>query len=271
MSDERDTSELGRLAELIPPPDDGFDRLTDRRNRHRRNRRITAGVVGMSLTAAVVFGAYQFGRNNTPIGPAEDPLPAAAGVGRIECTTEGAKVLTSHVAAQPDGVHLELLNPGEPALYSFEGDGFGFGDRAELDVTPLTYTDLTPGTVKITCYDESVDPSVSPPKPATFQVVDPSDVYVSTKLDCENVSSAIFDYAPDFTGVEGAPEDIARDELEERLQDGDIVERAGYPEGRGGVARVVREGLVVATVHMFQSIEGGWIINTVNTCSDFDA
>ena len=53
MNDVRTLLERG-YADATPPPD-GFERMLRRRDRKRRNQRITAGVVGIAVFVAAVW------------------------------------------------------------------------------------------------------------------------------------------------------------------------------------------------------------------------
>jgi hypothetical protein len=55
------------------PPPDAFERLRHRRDRKRRNRRITAGVVGIAVFVAAVWivrDVALLDRNDTSVVPA---------------------------------------------------------------------------------------------------------------------------------------------------------------------------------------------------------
>jgi hypothetical protein len=74
MSDLRTILERG-VGGATPPPD-GFERMLRRRDRKRRNQRITAGVVGIAVFVAAVWivtSGLSLDRTHSPIapGPAE--------------------------------------------------------------------------------------------------------------------------------------------------------------------------------------------------------
>lgn len=68
-----------------PSPEDAFERLTRRRDRKRRNQRITAGVVGMGVFVALVWFVTSAGtldRTQTPVTPGgaeTGPVSSAGG------------------------------------------------------------------------------------------------------------------------------------------------------------------------------------------------
>jgi hypothetical protein len=74
MIDERQV--FGRVMRGFAPPDDSFERLVNRRDRKRRNKRIAAGVVGIAVFVAAVWivtSGLPFDRTEMPAvpGPAE--------------------------------------------------------------------------------------------------------------------------------------------------------------------------------------------------------
>ena len=78
MSDVRTLLERG-YADASPPPD-GSERILRRRDRKRRNQRITAGVVGIAVFVAAVWIV-----TNSPFDQAQTPaVPGGAETGPIE-------------------------------------------------------------------------------------------------------------------------------------------------------------------------------------------
>jgi hypothetical protein len=70
MIDERQVFE--RVMRGFVPPDDSLERLVHRRDRKRRNQRIAAGVVGITVFAAaiwIVTTGATFDRTTTPAVP----------------------------------------------------------------------------------------------------------------------------------------------------------------------------------------------------------
>jgi hypothetical protein len=75
-------------------------------------------------------------------------------------------------------------------------------------------------------------------------------------------------YAPGAVGDRGDPAEIARMRLT-GLEDGDVVERAGYPLGGGtAIVRVVRDGTVIAKAELFEDGQGGWLLSGLEGCGD---
>lgn len=264
MTDERES--LHRLAEQVPPPSSAFERLSHRRDRRRRNQRLMAGGVALCLAAAAAFGGFALARNlggndDVRIEPGDASAPAVA---RVECSEAGARVLTPHVRVQRDGVHVVLENPGPPVMFALEGRGGSFSGGAEGPETQMMTGELQAGIVTVKCYAETEDPTTI--EGSTFEVVDPDEIFVAYAPDCPEPNTAVLDYGPGLAGEEGDPVEIARSHLGPQVEDGDTVERAGYPEGPPAVVRVVRDGGVVANVRMFSGIEGGWFVIDITTC-----
>jgi Tol biopolymer transport system component len=72
--DEREI--VRRAVEGVTPPGPAFDRLLRRRDRHQRNQRIAAGIVGIAVALAVLVGGVSLLRSSprpaTTVSPAPD-------------------------------------------------------------------------------------------------------------------------------------------------------------------------------------------------------
>ncbi|HET9544217.1 MAG TPA: hypothetical protein VFO88_01430 [Gaiellaceae bacterium] len=211
---------------------------------------------------------------------AEQPNDPAAGAGApppppvsipttalIVCGPDGASVATPEVAASTDGVHVEIRNEtqGRQIVHvqgAESGQGEGFSEGAHTRVWTLP-----PGSATVSC----ADPADEAPDPtgASFEIIDVDGVWVSTALDCENVSTATFDWIAGAPGVKGDPAEVVKAESEAQLEPGDVVEAAGYPEAEGfSTVRVVRDGRVISTVDLVPTDDGGWLISTTSTCDE---
>ena len=70
---------LERVGDRFGFPAEAFERLERRRDRKRRDRRIAAGVAGIAIFAALVFGlarATLTDSSNTPVSPDPSPSPS---------------------------------------------------------------------------------------------------------------------------------------------------------------------------------------------------
>jgi hypothetical protein len=197
-------------------------------------------------------------------GATEPQAAPLADVGQIVCRDGKTEVLTPQVRTQPNGVHLEVRNEtGSKLEFKVddpEGGGGGF------DIPGSTVMDLHPGQVRVACFDGySEDPSEITGEP--LEIVDEDGVWVSPLLDCQEWTSEIADFVAGAQGEKRKPAEIVRRYLAKRDLVGD-VERAGYVQGEPPVFRLVSEGAVVATVELLADGEGGWLVSTVNSCSD---
>jgi hypothetical protein len=194
---------------------------------------------------------------------------APADAVRVVCDTGGARVVTPVAAAQPDGIHFEVENgTGRPVYVQVATEtGGAQGSHAAPGASRFVLP-LEPGPLSVTCSPEiAADP---PPDPLAVEVVDEDGVWVSTRLDCVDQTSATLDYFAEAPGEPGTPVEVVRGkagEFEVALEDGDTVEPAGYPDqDTGPVVRVVRGGEVVAVFDLTPGSGGGWLIHTVTRC-----
>lgn len=187
--------------------------------------------------------------------------PVAAEVAEVACDGSTTTVLTPRVAAQPDGVHVRVTNTSSLDL-SLQVEGVG-GDNAPVGEHESVWP-LAPSEVRLRCLDPAVDAG-SPGGYVTVQVVDPAGLYVSPELDCSSVVAMTPEYPEGWMGYQGDPVEAAR-VLLTGLLEGDVVERAGYPQSSEPVVRIVREGVVVGRVHLREDGQGGWLLDTLERC-----
>jgi WD40 repeat protein len=175
MNDVRTLLERG-YADATPPPD-GFERMLRRRDRKRRNQRITAGVVGIAVFVAAVWIV----RDVTSLDSTRTVVPGGSG------TTGPAE--TGPAVTAPETAYLIDLNTGE--------------------MTPL------PKSIAGCCYAVSPDATMvaygSLDDAGTSQVfiarLDGSDVQQVT----QHGAAAPFDWSPDGAAIaytSGYEEDV---------------------------------------------------------------
>jgi hypothetical protein len=266
MADLR--SRLERIGERVRIAPDAFERLARARRRHERNRRIAAGIVAVSVAVAgsvIAFGAFRSGDGVRTAGSGGSN-EAPADVARFTCDASGSITPThSVVAAQPDGVHVAIGNTGDtPVSFSIEGLG---GDGAEPGEHKETVWQIPPGAASVSC-SMITDGGSGTTSSATLDVVDPNGLYVPAELGC--ASSAAYgssgDYAVGTKGFAGDSVQVARDHVS-GLEFDDLIERAGYPESRQPVIRVVRDGAIVGKVTLRDDGSGGWLEDSIEGCS----
>jgi hypothetical protein len=199
--------------------------------------------------------------------PAEEPT--AADIGRVVCDAEGTHVETPSVRAQADGVHLVVVNRlGFDTGFSmgFAGGGGGGENAPQGESSHLVLA--PPGELGIGC---SLDPAGGGEvEHRILRVVDPDGWYRPAELDCESWSQGFSDYGMDAVGRPGEPEEVARERFDSDfgLIEGDVVERAGYPDSETPIVRLVRDGRVLATISYRRAGDGGWLEDTMSKCDE---
>jgi hypothetical protein len=175
-----------------------------------------------------------------------------AGVGRVVCAKEGARVVTPAVAAQVDGLHLQVVNVGKDRRYEVSSRGVP-GSGPITGVLPADgvvdlQLALAPGEVEFACLRAGTGERLV----ALFELQDPAELWTPDRLACAEPDSGVFetDYA-----VEPF-EKTARRALP-GIQDADVLAKPGYPDTRwhgelhvvirgertvGRVARVLNHG-----------------------------
>jgi hypothetical protein len=188
-------------------------------------------------------------------------------VARLECGDDGTTI-TREVRPEADGVHFEVVNPGDTALmFDLVGSDRGLAQGAEPGESAVI-VDLAPGDYTAKCYaEDELHPETIAGAPLT--VTDQDGVWSEIAVSCPEgtePSSAVLDYPMGVSGEEGTPEEIARRHLGTSVQDGDEVRRAGYQAAQNPYVVVVRDGRIVGQVSLIAVIEGGYIAQTITTC-----
>ena len=200
---------------------------------------------------------------------AENRVPDVASV-----TCQGATISadTSVVAAQPDGIHIEVTTIGETPVAFHVAEDAGRDSavssqgRGTNDPTGELVLTSPPGRYVLSC----TAPQEGGVGIASLDVVDPNGSFVPAEPECSSgegwgMSPA---YVPGAAGDRGDPVEIARMRLT-GLEDGDAVERAGYPQAGGtAIVRVVRDGTVIAKAELFDDGQGGWLLSSLQGCGD---
>ncbi|MBA3691609.1 MAG: hypothetical protein H0W82_09400 [Actinobacteria bacterium] len=193
----------------------------------------------------------------TGIGP--DAPPGAAGPTPdtvvVRCIGARAEVSTPIVNAQADGLHLEVENAGGTRAVTVAS---GWDRQRTLTVavgdqglTSSVVVPARPGYVRISCRtNDGSDPGDDPfldRRSDGLQLQDPAGYFLPYAPTCD--SSEEVPIATAGAGVLPSSDTVIRARVAGILGD-DVVERAGYLEGRGdeGLWRVVRDGEVVAQI-----------------------
>jgi len=189
------------------------------------------------------------------------------------------RVFTPKVEAQPDGVHYTIDNRlGVDSSYTVEyPSGGGIGD--DLPKGESRHIEpFAPGMpVKISCdpptYEGEKDPEF-----ASFEILEGDSGYRSRAPQCSG-GGQVYGLPAQGGNLKGAPVELAKRHFKSKIEEGDVVETAGYPKlaysqihGYQRYVRVARDGNVVAVIHYTRvSPEegGGWMRGGTFECESF--
>ena len=202
--------------------------------------------------------------------PSESPQPfdgswvPASGIAtslELTCRTDGSnEVSETTVQAQPDGVHLRVVNEyDEPVSIG--------GFDADPGRSTWTFA-FAPGAESFSCWPFSQHGSGEEPSGTDVEIVDPDGMYVDGKVECAGqMWSSIADFveAPDDDGP--PPLDVARTRIE-GLRDTDVLRVQGYPEQDGAGVIVIRDGRVIASFSFVKFLDSPWTIAGGTGCAD---
>jgi hypothetical protein len=194
-----------------------------------------------------------------------EPLPSVA---QVSCSDAGTQVSTPVVQPQPDGVHIAVDNSTGADL-GLQIKDFG-GDNAPMGTSEIVRP-IPPGVYGLACTDphSSAEPTYQP-----FEVQDPASLWISTDLTgCTSASGVAGSSAgsadgssSDIVGGQGTPVEVVTSTIS-GLMPTDLIEPAGYPSMTDEAnVRVVRDGDVVASYHLFPDSQGGWYIDSAQAC-----
>ena len=204
-------------------------------------------------------------------GPAEstEPEPTALpDVARVVCDENGARLETSSVRPQPDGIHFEIVNETgserSVAIQNAQGTGTGMGVPAG---TSTQIVDVEPGALTVSCTDPATEPGAG----EALEVVDEDGIWVSTRLGCAEQFSQVVDYIQGASGETTDPIEAAKKAVEGfGLEPDDVFERAGYPDTDTTRVRMVRDGEPIAVVDLIDDGTGKWLVSMVTGCSSLE-
>lgn len=204
-------------------------------------------------------------------GPAESPEPeptALPDVARVVCDENGARLETSSVRPQPDGIHFEIVNETgserSVAIQNAQGTGTGMGVPAG---TSTQVVDVEPGALTVSCTDPATEPGAG----EALEVVDEDGIWVSTRLGCAEQFSQVVDYIQGASGETTDPIEAAKKAVEGfGLEPDDVFERAGYPDTDTTRVRMVRDGEPIAVVDLIDDGTGKWLVSMVTGCSSLE-
>ncbi|MEX1263409.1 MAG: WD40 repeat domain-containing protein [Actinomycetota bacterium] len=176
MTEYRDV--LERVGDRAPMPEPAFDRILRRRDRKRRNQRISAGVIGLTVSVALVLALANVSadRGARPIvGP--PPLPTN---GWIAYAAEPGNEAAGSNAPR----YIYLSRDGEAARRIVGSDGDGLVRRCPVfspDGSKLAYSEYSsydasptgPVTLVVTALDGTGDPTGAEQRIAAPTMLEP--------------------------------------------------------------------------------------------------
>lgn len=140
MIDERD---LERAERVFAPPEGSFDAFLRRLDRKRRNRRITAGVVGIAVFVAAVWAVtsgLSFDRSETPARPSPTTIPGYHHNGEILVLKDGAFTqidpATGNVVTG-NGVELPVAHSVSDFAWSPDGMDLAYATNGHVQVVDV--------------------------------------------------------------------------------------------------------------------------------------
>jgi hypothetical protein len=215
------------------------------------NDRIDVILVAATLGAVLVAGRVV--EANTA-QPALAAAPPVHDVVRLTCLGHDDERLDgSTVDVQPDGVHIEITqaHPGQPSdvrLATWQGATRALGN-GRPGIERLTISDpyVTPGNWLIGCFDPRWHRLGDARRNfLRISLVDPADVWVSTRLSCETTPRL----SPSGDAVslrEVSPGRLQHALLARTpgLKPTDAIEPAGYPDAELRQFRAIRDGKVI--------------------------
>jgi len=217
----------------------------------------------LTLTVAAGCGAAKVG-TSSPSQPASSPQPPAAEV-VLTCDGTGNSLSAPAIAAQPDGIHVQVDNTSGAKLSLTVQNG---GTDAPPGTSHHVF-EIPPGTTKIGCMTDA-DWNQDPPDMSglvPLTVADPDGVYAPVDWACDGMSSGISDYGADARGVPRSElETAARKALSDVMQDSDTLQPAGYQDTLAPSYQLVRDGHTVARVQFESDMHGGWLTEQIDKC-----
>jgi hypothetical protein len=225
-------------------------------------RRWIAGTIAAAVFLAAVLVWPVVQRDSSQ--PAEPAIPSVV---RLTCDGSTARIDSRIVAAQPDGIHIELAqSPGQrPTNVAFydsrtakgpEGSGLTFslmGRTSPTAPTEVTLRDPTSiGWLTIACTrTKSFRRLHDPMDWAGVEVVDPAGVWTSSALDCRGPGHRVGEMnLPRTVDVRGVTAKELADVLlryTPELRPGDVVVEAGFPSDGEPLFVALRDGRAIAS------------------------
>jgi hypothetical protein len=182
------------------------------------------------------------------------------------CTSGGVRLASNVIAPHPDGVRIDMSNPGGAAFVEFHPKNAPAGEAFGVGASGRGTSPLSPGIWEIACLQRSSQSYKDVPT-TRFEVVDPNSYWVTPGLDCQSPTSQTVKAVSEQTSTNATPGELrtaASNQLT-GVQSTDVFQGAGYG-GRifkqyryWGI--LIREGQRIASVKL--NYDGTW---TVESC-----
>lgn len=225
----------------------------------RMSARQTLAVVLLALASA---GCTRVAPTRA-VGPAAwSPTPGIATTIMLTCGANGsASVSDDSVQAQPDGIHLRVVNEyDEPVSVG--------GFDASPGTTKRTLPEA-PGRFELGCRPFSQHGSGHKPPATAIEILDPSGLFFPGQVDCpDEFMSSVADFSETPAHYGPPPLNVARESIH-GLRSDDIVRVAGYPDQDNAEVTVIRDGRVIASYRFIRFEGQPWIIEGGTACVGF--
>jgi hypothetical protein len=265
MDDVRDR--LGALGRRMTDDGYAFERLGALRSRRTRRRRLLTGALAVVVAAGGAYVAYSAFSERSAIAPVvSPPSTSVSDLAVVECDGQDIAVEVGTVAAQADGVHVQVINTSDRTL------AFNASDTDEFhDVPPGTSTFVesfffSPGWHYVACGPGG---RLAGGFTEKIHVVDPSTAWSPTDLVCPGAQQ--WGRQTSFEGddpieVARAAMDVAWVVPDERVLAGDDLRFAGYRESPSRrVVLLVRDGQPIEEVWL-EARGSDWAATLINGC-----
>ncbi len=263
MSDDPDLrSRLERIASAAgDPPEDGLQRVADRR--HRRLRRRRGAVAAAAALAVLASGAALISEDTAgdrasvtaseSASPRSRPVEVPRTV-EVHCAPTGINVPVASVQSRVDGLHIRVHNSqAVPTTLVVESDRWSSGEIQLAPGVHVVRQPVPPGQLSIGC---AIDGVVQRRR---VDLVDPRGYYTEPELDCDDEGATVLrelPVVPPTHNIVGAARAALAPHLAGGGDDVTVTAVRGYQAQRLGdatedpVVQVNRAGEVVAFVHV---------------------
>ena len=253
-----------RLSALRTPGDAGrippLRSVLEAGERRKRRRLIATRSVGAAMALAVIIPVSVLfsSRQATTVSGGPGLQANWSNVIRVTCTGSKMDISSTTVAAQSDGVHIDVRrgagDPGPTGL-ALPTQGINLGARVDHRVFILP-----PGEAQLRCLVRSAGANV-PFQSVT--VVDPGSYWHPLDMACSDYTSVSGEDGPTLDGSD--PLALAGKIFGGFMEPGDQAIRVGYLDSTEAHVALVRDGQHIADADLTPR-PGGWEVTSVGHC-----